>query len=156
MYTNVYKHNSNFQNGNNSDSNNLNIQNNNNANIDDIILSNIKNNLSKEGRYGVICFRASMRAKYMWDSFGIEHKRLLREVFENTILGFGAQYQKQQIINVNVNINVNKAEARVESKPSVSDEVIEIVSRLYSNRDKFLPYYRELIEKLYRLVKEAG
>jgi len=158
VYTNVNKHNSNFQNSNNRDSDTLNIQNNNNTNIDDVILSNIRSNLSREGRYGVISIRVSMRAKYMWDSFDLEHKRILREAIENLILGYGIQYQKQHVVNVNVNINVAKAEAKAESKQqlNISDEIIKIVNILYKNRDKFFPLYRDLVEKLYKLIAEQA
>jgi len=155
MYTNVYKHNGIFQDGNNRDSNTLNIQNNSNASIDDFILSTIKNNLSREGRYGVICFRASMRAKYMWDSLGIEHKRVLRDAFENIILGYGVQYQKQQIVNVNVNINVNKVENKAGGDAGALAEIAELVSKLYSLRNTLPPLQRQLVEELYSRVKKA-
>jgi len=160
MLTNVNKQTSSFYNtNNNEDSSNLIIQNNNNMqNIDDAaLLSFIKSRMDSSSKYAVIGLRVSIKAKTVWDALDIESKRILRDVFENMLLQYTIQYQKQQIINVNVNINVNKVENKVNESSSIQDalnEIAALVSKLYGLRNTLPPLQKQLIEELYGRAKQ--
>jgi len=156
MLTNVNKHNGFFQNSNNRSQDNLIIQNNNNTNNDDALLSLIRNKLSSDSRDAVIGLRVPQRIKLIWEFLDPEQKRVFRDAFVSMIDQFTTQYQRQQVVNINVNINMVKAEAKAvqESRIEVSSEVVDLIVKLYNLRNPLPQLQREIVEKLYRLVKQ--
>lgn len=104
-----------------------------------------------------ISFRIPLYIKIIYDSLEPEVKRRIKLALEQVILamaGLEVPPQPGQPVIINMNINVNENKPQVNVNIDIS-KLVDLVSRLYELRKPLPPLQRELVEKLYSLVRKG-
>ena len=104
-----------------------------------------------------VSFRVPLYVKMVYESLEPEAKRRVKLALEQVILamaGLEAPPQPGQPVIINMNINVNENKPQVNVNLDVS-KLVDLVTRLYELRRPLPPLQRELVEKLYSMVRKG-